>query len=124
MLRTTRTFGSFAVNDLDAARRFYTDTLGMKVTTEGEQAALWLHSPDGHVTLVYPKADHTPAVFTVFNLSVDDINEAVDELGARGVTFERYEGMDADERGIVRAEGVAAAWFTDPSGNVVAVLQE
>ncbi len=124
MLRTTRTFASFAVDDVDAARRFYSDTLGMKVTAEGEQGAIWLHSADGHDTLIYPKPDHAPAVFTVLNMSVEDIDEAVDELTARGVTFERYEEMDADDRGVVRAEGHAIAWFTDPAGNILSVVQE
>lgn len=124
MLRTTRTFGSFAVDDVDAARTFYSDTLGMKVTAEEGQGPIWLHSADGNVTLVYPKPDHAPAVFTVLNLSVSDIDEAIDELTARGVTFERYDAMDADDRGVVRAEGHAVAWFTDPAGNIVSVIQE
>lgn len=138
MLRIARTFGSFAVDDVDAARRFYSDTLGMKVTrltddqtsideklaAEGDQRPFWLHGADGSDTLIYPRPDHAPAVFTVLNLSVDDIDEAIDELTARGVTFERYEGMDADDRGVVRADGRAVAWFTDPAGNILSVIQE
>ena len=124
MITARRTFGSFAVDDIDAAQRFYADTLGMKVSAITEAGPLWLHGPDDHDTLVYPKADHVPASFTVFNIFVDDLGKAVDELAALGVSFERYDGLETDERGIYHGEGHSVAWFTDPAGNVVSVGQE
>ena len=83
-----------------------------------------LHLAGGRDTLVYPKSGHTPASFTILNFPVDDIEAAVDELAARGVRFERYEGMEQDERGISRGGGPYIAWFTDPAGNILAVLQD
>lgn len=124
MVHATRTFSSFAVDDIDAATRFYRDTLGLKVSVEAEGGPIWVHGSEGHDTLVYPKPDHVPATFTVLNLFVDDLNTAVDELTASGVAFERYEGIDTDDRGIFHAEGHSVAWFTDPAGNVVAVGQQ
>lgn len=124
MVHATRTFSSFAVDDIDAATRFYRDTLGLKVSVEAEGGPIWVHGSEGHDTLVYPKPDHVPATFTVLNLFVDDLNTAVDELTANGVAFERYEGIDTDDRGIFHAEGRSVAWFTDPAGNVVAVGQQ
>lgn len=124
MVHATRTFSSFAVDDIDAATRFYRDTLGLKVVVEAEGGPIWVHGSEGHDTLVYPKPDHVPATFTVLNLFVDDLNTAVDELTASGVAFERYEGIDTDDRGIFHAEGHSVAWFTDPAGNVVAVGQQ
>ena len=124
MVHATRTFSSFAVDDIDAATRFYQDTLGLKVSVEAEGGPIWVHVSEGHDTLVYPKRDHVPATFTVLNLFVDDLNTAVDELTASGVAFERYEGIDTDDRGIFHAEGHSVAWFTDPAGNVVAVGQQ
>lgn len=123
MIHMTRTFASFAVDDIDAARRFYGDTLEIKVSDEGESGPLWLQGPDGHVTLVYPKRDHVPANFTVLNFAVDSIEETVEELGSRGVRFERYEGLETDTHGIYRGEGRSMAWFTDPAGNVLSVVQ-
>jgi catechol 2,3-dioxygenase-like lactoylglutathione lyase family enzyme len=124
MVDLRRTFASFAVNDLAAAKRFYGDTLGMKVTLSAAHGPLWLHGSDGHDTLVYAKPDHVPASFTVLNLSVDGIEGAVDELVALGVRFERHEGFPLDERGIYHGEGHAVAWFTDPAGNNLSVVQE
>lgn len=124
MIDTRRTFASFAVNDIDAAKSFYGDTLGMKVSAVAEQGPIWLHGPGGQDTLVYPKPDHVPASFTVFNFSVDSIEKAVDELTAIGVRFERYEDFDMDDRGIYHGEGRAVAWFTDPAGNNLSVVQE
>jgi catechol 2,3-dioxygenase-like lactoylglutathione lyase family enzyme len=123
MIHTTRTFASFAVDDIDAARSFYGDTLGMRLSDEGEHGPLWLHGPDGHDTLVYPKPDHVPATFTVLNFAVDSIEKTVDELAAQGVRFERYEGLEADGRGIYHGNGRSTAWFTDPAGNVLSVVQ-
>lgn len=126
MVQPTNTFGSFSVRDLDEAQRFYTDTLGLKVEGEADPAGghvIWILGPGEQRVMVYAKPDHSPAGFTVFNLEVDDVEEAVTELTGRGASFEHYEQMGADERGIVRQGGVAGAWLTDPSGNVVAVLQ-
>jgi catechol 2,3-dioxygenase-like lactoylglutathione lyase family enzyme len=120
----TRTFGSFSVDDIEVARSFYADTLGMQVRPAGQQGSVWVGGPDGHDTLVYPSPDHVPARFTVFNLSVDRIEEAVDELTELGVRFERYEGFETDDRGIFHAPGHSVAWFTDPAGNVLSVVHE
>ncbi|WP_405013665.1 VOC family protein [Kitasatospora sp. NBC_01539] len=123
MFGTTKAFSSFAVNDIPAARRFYGETLGLDVSEEN--GLLGLRLAGGASVFVYPKPDHTPAGFTVLNFSVGDIEQAVDDLAARGVSFERYPGFEADGRGIVRAEGgPMIAWFTDPAGNVIAVMQE
>ena len=123
MVAITGTFGSFSVGDLEAAKTFYGDLLGMKVSLVGEQGPLWLHGPGGCNTLIYAKPDHTPATFTVLNLSVDDIQQAVDELSSRGVRFERYDGYDTDARGIFHGHGHSLAWFTDPAGNNLSIVQ-
>jgi catechol 2,3-dioxygenase-like lactoylglutathione lyase family enzyme len=112
------------VNDIEVAKAFYGDTLGMQVRPAGEQGSMWVQSPDGHDTLIYPSADHVPARFTVLNLSVDRIEDAVDELSALGVRFERYEGFETNDRGIFHAPGHSVAWFTDPAGNVLSVVHE
>ncbi|KQX56264.1 MULTISPECIES: VOC family protein [unclassified Streptomyces] len=127
MFGETTAFSGFSVDDLDAARRFYGETLGLTVDEqgEGEMRMLSLTLAGGAKIFVYPKDDHTPASFTILNFSVDDIDRAVDELTGRGVTLERYPGFEADEKGVVRAEGgPAIAWFTDPAGNVLSVLQD
>jgi catechol 2,3-dioxygenase-like lactoylglutathione lyase family enzyme len=117
-----RPFGSFAVDDLAAARTFYGQTLGLRVSEEG--GPLVLHLADDQRILVYPKPDHTPASFTILNFPVDDIDQALDELTARGVPIQRYEGFQTDAKGIYRGQGHAIAWFTDPAGNVLSVIQE
>ncbi len=122
MFENTKAFSGFAVNDLEKARRFYGETLGLKTSVANE--LLTLHLAGGRDTLVYPKPDHTPASYTILNFPVDDIDTAVDTLLARGVRFERYEGMEQDEKGIARGEGPLIAWFTDPAGNILSVLQE
>ncbi|MFH8575094.1 VOC family protein [Streptomyces zaomyceticus] len=127
MFGETSAFSGFSVDDLDAARRFYGETLGLKVDEEGQDdmRMLSLTLAGGARVFVYPKDNHAPATFTILNFSVDDIDRAVDELTGRGVTLERYEGFEADAKGIVRVEGgPAIAWFTDPAGNVLSVLQE
>jgi catechol 2,3-dioxygenase-like lactoylglutathione lyase family enzyme len=121
MFADTTAFSSFAVDDIDAARSFYGDTLGLKVT-DGEMGFITLQLAGERPTLVYPKPDFTPATYTVLNFQVDDVDTAVDELTARGVEFERYDGFDQDERGIARSDGPNIAWFKDPAGNVLAVL--
>jgi catechol 2,3-dioxygenase-like lactoylglutathione lyase family enzyme len=123
MFGTTEAFSGFSVNDIPAAAAFYRDTLGL--TVDEQNGMLRLHLGGGGTVLVYPKQNHEPATYTVLNFSVDDIESAVDALTGRGVQFERYDEMPADEKGIVRAgQGPAIAWFTDPAGNVIAVLQE
>ena len=124
-LGETRAFSSFAVDDLERAHAFYAETLGVRVTRE-EMGILTLHLEDGgRPTMVYPKPDFAPATYTVLNFAVDDVEQAVDELSGRGVRFERYDGFEQDEKGIARdAEGPPIAWFKDPAGNILAVLQE
>lgn len=124
MVQAKRMFGSFSVNDIEVARRFYKETLGMKTDLVTDDGPLFLHGPNGSTTLVYPKADHSPASFTVLNLSVDDIDSAVEELSSQGVEFQRYDGIESDDRGIHRAPGHYIAWFTDPAGNELSVFQE
>ena len=123
MFKDTKAFSGFSAPDIEAVKRFYGETLG--IDTSVEYGLLTLHLAGGdRPTLVYPKPDHTPADYTVLNFPVDDIDQAVDELTSRGVEFLRYDGMDQDERGIMRAVGPYIAWFKDPAGNVLSVLQE
>jgi catechol 2,3-dioxygenase-like lactoylglutathione lyase family enzyme len=122
MFRTTKAFSGFAVPDIEAARRFYGETLGLDVSED--HGMLTLHIAGGRDILVYPKPDHTPATYTILNFPVDDIEKAVDQLTERGVRFERYEQMETDAKGIARGEGPLIAWFTDPAGNVLSLLQE
>jgi predicted enzyme related to lactoylglutathione lyase len=123
MFANTKAFSGFSVDDIGAAKRFYGETLGLDVSEE--QGMLTLHIAGDRDTLVYPKRDHTPASFTILNFPVSDIEAAVDELAARGVEFQRYEGTPAetDDKGIFRGGGPLIAWFTDPAGNVLSVLQ-
>ncbi len=123
MFANTKAFSGFSVDDIGAAKRFYGETLGLDVSEE--QGMLTLHIAGDRDILVYPKRDHTPASFTILNFPVSDIEAAVDELVARGVEFQRYEGTPAetDDKGIFRAGGPLIAWFTDPAGNVLSVLQ-
>jgi len=120
MLNERTAFSSFSAADLDAEKAFYTDTLGVAVTEENGMLMVDLA---GHRVLIYPKENHEPASFTVLNFEVPDIEATVDELVARGLTFERYEGLDQDGRGIMREFGPPIAWFTDPAGNVIALIQ-
>jgi catechol 2,3-dioxygenase-like lactoylglutathione lyase family enzyme len=122
MFENTKAFSGFAVDDVEKAREFYGETLGLK--TSEEYGLLTLHLAGDRPTLVYPKPDHRPADYTILNFPVDDIDKAVDELAARGVRVERYDGFEQDEKGIQRAEGPYIAWFKDPAGNVLSVLQE
>ena len=125
MFDGSRAFSSFAVDDLESAKRFYGETLGLRVTEGDEEGMplLSLHVGGGEPILIYPKPGHRPATFTVLNFPVDDVDAAVDELIARGVELERYEGMPQDERGVMRGNGPDIAWFTDPAGNVLSVLK-
>ena len=123
MFSNTHAFSGFAVDDIDEAKRFYGETLGLKVT-DGPMGVLTLELAGDRPTMIYPKPDFTPATYTILNFLVDDIEKAVDELSARGVSFERYEGFEQDEKGIFRGEGPTIAWFTDAAGNILAVIQE
>src|SRR6476661_6012962 len=122
MFKDTSAFSGFAVDDVPRAAEFYGETLGLE--TSIEHGMLTLHLAGGRDTLVYPKPEHTPADYTILNFPVDDIEQAVDELARRGVTIERFDGMPLDERGIMREGGPYIAWFRDPAGNVLSVLQE
>ncbi len=122
MLTTAPAFSSFAVDDIDRARAFYADTLGLR-TSEDEMGLLRLHLEVDHDVLIYAKPDHEPAGFTVLGFAVEDIDEAVDALTERGVAIELYEGFEQDDRGIARDDqGPDIAWFRDPAGNIIAVL--
>lgn len=128
MFGSTRAFSGFAVDDLDAAERFYRDTLGLDVQRFEMGGSLRLGFAGGLEVFVYEKPDHEPAGFTVLNFRVDDIDAAVDGLVERGVAMERYEGFEQDERGIARGRaqgrGPDIAWFRDPAGNIISVLTE
>lgn len=122
MFATTRAFSGFAVDDVAQAQAFYRDTLGLE--TSEQYGILTLHIAGDRDTIVYPKPDFTPASYTILNFPVDDIDAAVDGLVERGVRFVRYDGAEQDEKGIHRGEGPHIAWFEDPAGNVLSVLQE
>jgi predicted enzyme related to lactoylglutathione lyase len=122
MFANTKAFSGFAVDDVQKARKFYGETLGIR--TSEENGLLTLHLAGDRATLAYPKPGHTPADYTILNFPVDDIDSAVDELSARGVSMERYDGFEQDEKGIFRSGGPYIAWFKDPAGNVLSVLQE
>jgi catechol 2,3-dioxygenase-like lactoylglutathione lyase family enzyme len=128
MFENTAAYSGFSVDDVAKAKEFYGTTLGLRVTEDHGMLALHI-SGNKRATLIYPKADHAPATFTILNFPVDDIDAAVDELAKRGIEFERYDGdLEADSKGILR--GIAAnmgpdiAWFKDPAGNILSVLHE
>jgi catechol 2,3-dioxygenase-like lactoylglutathione lyase family enzyme len=127
MFKAKAAFSGFSVDGLAKAKEFYTQTLGLKV--DDQRIGLRLHLPDGGTVFVYPKEDHQPATFTILNFDVDNIDEAVDELTNRGVQFEHYEGdLKTDEKGILRGlsqnMGPDIAWFKDPAGNILSVIQD
>ena len=123
MFQNDGAYRGFAVDDLDAARAFYADTLGLEVSTL-DSGFLQLNLASGATVLVYGKPHHEPASFTILNFPVDDVDVAVNELEQRGVRFERYDGMAQDERGIsLDPNGPRIAWFTDPAGNILSVLE-
>ena len=123
MLKESKAFSTFAVDDVAKAKQFYGETLGLDVKDEMDGLALQLAG--GSSVFIYPKPDYTPATFTVLNFPVDDVEQAVDRLTAAGVTFEHYDGFGQDEKGIARGdEGPTIAWFTDPAGNVLSVLED
>ena len=125
MFKNTKAFSGFSVNDIPAAKQFYGETLGLDVREQ--MGMLGLSIAGGRDIFVYQKDNHVPATYTILNFPVDDIEAAVEELTRRGVTMERYEGFSQDEKGIARpereGEGVPIAWFTDPAGNVLSVLE-
>jgi predicted enzyme related to lactoylglutathione lyase len=121
----TKAYSGFAVDDLGRAREFYGETLGIKTEILDEENGLMtLHLAGDRPTLVYQKPDHEPAGYTILNFPVADVDKAVDELAARGVSFERYNAFDQDEKGIAHGPGPVVAWFKDPAGNVLAVHEE
>jgi len=122
MLAKSEAFSGFAVSDIEQAKDFYGNTLGLEVS-QNEAGLLTLHLAGGTNVLVYPSPGHVPATFTVLNFPVSDIDQAVDELVRRGVQMQRYDGMPADDKGIMREGGPYIAWFTDPAGNILSVLQ-
>ena len=124
MFNDTQAFSGFSVNDIPRAKQFYGETLGLNVTEEN--GMLMLHLAGGGTVLVYPKENHEPATFTILNFPVPDVEETVDRLTQAGVPFEHYEGGDlqTDEKGIMRGEGPTIAWFKDPAGNILSVLDQ
>ena len=123
MFANTKAFSGFAVDDLEKAQAFYGETLGVKLSEQSEHLMM-LHLAGDRDTIVYAKPDYVPATYTILNFAVDDIEQAVDDLVERGVSFERYEGADQDERGIFRGGGPLIAWFKDPAGNILSVIKE
>ncbi len=123
MLTDSPAFSGFAVSDVETARRFYTDVLGLRVEQNTEMGGLLtLHLGGDTNVLVYPRPNHEPAGYTVLNFPVTDVGAAVRELTGRGVRFERYPGMPQDEDGVMRGNGPDIAWFTDPAGNIFSVI--
>jgi catechol 2,3-dioxygenase-like lactoylglutathione lyase family enzyme len=120
MFANTKAFSGFSVDDIQRAKTFYGETLGLDVSEEN--GLLILNIAGDRPTLVSPKENHEPASFTILNFPVDDVEAAVDALAQRGVEFERYEGFPQDEKGIMRGQGPDIAWFKDPAGNVLSVL--
>jgi catechol 2,3-dioxygenase-like lactoylglutathione lyase family enzyme len=124
MLDKSKAFSSFSVNDVQKAKEFYSRTLGLEVSES--HGLLNLHRPGGTTVLIYPKPNHLPATFTILNFPVQNVDEAVAELTERGVRFEIYNEPDlkTDERGIFRGGGPVIAWFKDPAGNILSVLEQ
>ena len=121
MFADTEAFSGFAVPDVEQAKRFYGETLGLRVSVEDGMLAL--HIAGSRDILVYPKDDHTPASYTILNFPVEDVEGTVAALTERGVRFERYEGFDQDDKGVFHGGGPLIAWFKDPAGNILSVIQ-
>src|SRR5688572_15967417 len=124
MFKTSKAFAGFSVDDLDKAKQFYTETLGLDVEEFKDMGFLQLKPAGGGTILIYPKDNHEPATYTILNFPVSDVEKSVDELIAKGILMERYEGFDQDEKGIAHGNGPTIAWFKDPAGNILSVLQE
>lgn len=124
MLRESKAYSGFSVDNIPRAKAFYGGTLGLEVSDESE-GTLSLHIAGGNKILIYPKPNHVPATFTILNFPVGNIEEAVDRLTQSGVRFEQYEGdLKTDQKGIFRGGGPLIAWFKDPAGNILSVLEE
>lgn len=125
MFANTKATNGFAVDDIEAAKQFYGETLGLGVKVLSEEFGVTsIQLAGGRDTLMYAKPDFVPATYTILNFEVDDVEAAVDKLAAKGVEFERYEGFEHDEKGIARGQGPDIAWFKDPAGNILSVLQQ
>lgn len=127
MLEESKAFSSFSVDDVKKARGFYSQTLGLDVSeVPGMDGLLHMRLGGGHTVMIYPKADHVPATFTVLNFPVRDVESTVDRLNGLGVRFERYDTGDikTDAKGIAKGEGPKIAWFKDPAGNILSVIDE
>ncbi len=124
MLADAKATSGFAVPDTDEAKRFYGETLGLKVTVLDEEHGVMALNLAGGDVFVYRKPDFVPATYTILNFEVDDVDSAVDDLASRGVSVERYDGFEQDEKGIARGPGPSIAWFKDPAGNILSVLQQ
>jgi predicted enzyme related to lactoylglutathione lyase len=125
MFTNTKATNGFAVDDIEAAKKFYGETLGLGFTVMSEEFGVAsIELAGGRDTLVYAKPDFVPATYTILNFEVDDIDAAVDELTSRGVEMERYEGFEQDEKGVMRGNGPDIAWFKDPAGNILSVLRQ
>jgi len=126
MFKDSMAFSGFSTNDIEKARTFYGETLGVELA-DNAMGMVQLKLATGGSVIIYPKEDHQPATFTVLNFPVDNIDEAVDALTAKGIVFEQYEGM-TDEKGVARGRsqnrGPDIAWFKDPADNILSVLQE
>jgi catechol 2,3-dioxygenase-like lactoylglutathione lyase family enzyme len=122
MFKDTKAFSGFAVPDVDAAQRFYGETLGLQTSVENGILTLGLDG-GARPTIAYPKTGHVPAEYTILNFPVDDVGATVAALTQRGVTFERYDGMPQDDDGVMRGHGPDIAWFKDPGGNVLSVIK-
>jgi catechol 2,3-dioxygenase-like lactoylglutathione lyase family enzyme len=124
MLKDSKAFSGFSVDDLQKAKEFYGQILGLEVSEE-EMGLLSLHIAGGNNILIYAKDNHAPATYTILNFPVDNVEQAVDELTRRGVRFEQYNEPDlkTDEKGISRGNGPTIAWFKDPAGNILSVLE-
>jgi catechol 2,3-dioxygenase-like lactoylglutathione lyase family enzyme len=124
MLRDSKAFGGFSAGDIQTAKKFYSETLGLDVTES--HGVVTLRLAGGHKVLIYPKPNHVPATFTVLNFPVKDVDLAVDELTKRGVRFEMYDlrNLKTDKKGIMRGNGPTIAWFKDPAGNILSVIEE
>ncbi len=124
MLTPANVFSSFSTDKIETVKEFYNKVLGIK-TEDDPMGILDLHFDGGHHVMIYPKADHQPASFTVLNFMVSNIEQTVDSLRAAGVTFEQYEGeIKTDEKGISRGNGPNIAWFKDPAGNILSVIEQ
>ena len=124
MLGESKAFSGFSANDISKAKEFYGRILGLEVSESN--GLLTLHLAGGNNVLIYPKANHTPAAFTVLNFPVENVDQAVDELAKRGVRFETYDfpGIKTDKKGIMRGNGPTVAWFKDPAGNILSVIEQ